>query len=270
VTLCIAAICKENDKSTIVLCSDHKIGTFAAQAEIGFKFSWATRNWPTLISGDVARTDELMATFQQTLGELKDTDGLDEQNIFDMMKKCGHAFREKLVDELVRKKLSVSYEYLRNNRAKFPPATVYETFTQIGQIDSEAEVIVTGFIDEQAYLFVVERDCTVFSRKQFAAIGTGAQIADPALFQRKQRQMESLPITIYNVYEAKKLGEIADGVGVRTTILIVSPPQEADGPIEMKSVSNLGMEYLEQKRLEFGHKTLTGIDFKAEFMTIPE
>jgi hypothetical protein len=179
-----------------VLCSDHKVGSWAAQAEIGFKFSWAARNWPALVAGDLARTDELIATCQKTLREFTNEQELNDNNVFDAMKMCGHIFREKLVDELVRKKLSISYEYLRQNKGKFPAATVYETFTEIGQIDSEAEIIVTGFIQGKAYLFVIERDCLVHNRQQFAAIGTGAQIAEPALFQRKQRSIESLGIPL--------------------------------------------------------------------------
>jgi hypothetical protein len=266
-TLCIAAVCRsEDDKPVIVLCSDHKIGNWAAQAEIGFKFSWATRNWPSLIAGDVARTDELVATFQKNLRELRSVEELDKFNVFDAMKTCGYVFREKLVDELVRKKLSVSYEYLRQNKSKFPSATVYETYTQIGQIDSEAEMIAAGFIEGRAYLFVVERDCTVHNRKQFAAIGTGAQIAEPALFQRKQSDFHSIPLTIYNVYEAKKLGEIADGVGRKTSMLISSPRDNPGEDIDIKRVNDEGMAYLEQKYAEFGHKVVAGVEFKQEFM----
>jgi|SRR5882762_409560 len=265
-TLCIAAVCRhEKGGPAIVLCSDHKIGTYAAQAEIGFKFSWATRNWPTLIAGDVARTDELIATCQQTLGEFQAAKELDRNNVFDAMKACGYAFREKLADELVRKKLSVSYEYLRQNKGKFPSATVYETYTQIGQIDSEAEIIVAGFIEETAYLFVVQRDCTVYNRQLFAAIGTGATIAEPALFQRKQRRVESIDVTLCNVYEAKRLGEIADGVGERTTILVITPPSDPSEAIGMKKVNVEGMKYLDEVYKQFGQKPLSNIDFKPEF-----
>jgi hypothetical protein len=265
-TLCIAAVCRdEKNGPAIVLCSDHKIGSWAAQAEIGFKFSWATANWPTLIAGDLSRTEELIATFQQELNKFRSVEELNGHNVFDAMKSCGNTFREKLVEELVRKKLSVSYEYLRQNRGKFPPATVYETYTQIGSIDSEAEIIATGFIENKAYLIVVERDCTVSNRQHFASIGTGAQIAEPALFQRKQRHVESIPITIYNVYEAKRLGEIADGVGKKTTILIATPSQDPND-IDLKNVNTLGMEYLAEKYSEFGHKTLADMEFKPEFM----
>ena len=60
------------------------------------------------------------------------------------MKTAGNMFREKLADEIVQRNLSVSYEHLKKNKSKFPQARVLETYNQIGHIDSEAELIVTG------------------------------------------------------------------------------------------------------------------------------
>jgi len=265
VTLCIAAACCETtrDKPRIVLCADHKVGTWAAQAEIGFKFSWVTRNWPALVAGDLARTEELTATFATAL----DGKTLNRYNVFDHMKAAGHAFREKLADELVRQKLSVSYEYLRQNRGKFPSATVYEIYTQISNIDSGAELIAAGFLNNRPALFVVEKDCSVSHRQHFAAIGTGAYIAEPALYQRRQSKTKSLSDTLYHVYEAKRLGEIAEAVGKMTSIAVISPPAKEGEAIDDKWVGESGFDFLGEKYRELGPKPVPDMDFLDEYFT---
>lgn len=256
-TLCIAAATRTGDgKPCIVLCADHMVGTWAAQAEIGFKYSWARNNWPALIAGDVSRTAELIAVCQSVLGAQE----LQESNVFDVMKSVGHAFKAKLADDLVRAKLSVSYEYLRQNRSKFPAATVYEIYTEISRIDSEAELIVAGFIKGHSYIFVFGRDCTVSLREHFAAIGTGAFVAEPSLFQRKQNAFVSLGNTLYNVYEAKRLGEIAEGVGKRTTLSMIMPSQKPGGALTSDLVLQKGKEFLEAKYTELSFKTSSDIE----------
>jgi hypothetical protein len=266
VTLCIAAVCKNvgDEVPQFVFCADHKVGTFAAQAEIGFKFKWATKNWPALVAGDLSRAEELISTFAQHLSSVE----LTPTNVFDEMKSAGDVFREKLADELVRKKLSVSYEYLRLNRGKFPPAMVYEVYSQIAQLDSEAEMITAGFLGGNVFIFVVNRDCTVSYREHFAAIGTGAVIAEPALFQRKQQKNNFIQETIYQVYEAKKMGEIADAVGVRTSIIVFSPPNEGgEGALELRRVTKEGSAFLDSKYKELGLKPVLNIEFEDKFLS---
>jgi hypothetical protein len=256
-TLCIAAVCAEGEETRLVLCSDHKIGTWAAQAEIGFKFSWIARNWPALVSGDLSMTAELVATLMGTL----DSSSFTRYNVFDLIKAGANAFREKLADNIVRTKLSVSYDYLRQNRSKFPSQTVYEVYSQIAQIDSGAELIAAGFIKDRAYIFVIEKDCSVSYREHFAAIGTGAYIAEPALFQRKQRSVEDLEDTIYRVYEAKKLGQIAEGVGEQTTIAIISasPTPDHTEPIGVRWVTSDGFKFLDAKYKEYGLRAISNV-----------
>jgi hypothetical protein len=181
------------------------------------------------------------------------------------MKAAGYAFREKLADELVRKKLSVSYQYLRENKGKFPSATIYETYTEIAQIDSEAELITAGFLAGKPYIFVVGRDCSVSYRQHFAAIGTGAYIAEPALFQRKQNRMDDVPTSIYQTYEAQKLGQIADAVGEKTSMVIISPAEKVADPIGSRWINQKGFEFLEKKYKELGLKSAFGMTFEEEF-----
>jgi hypothetical protein len=238
----------------IVLCADMKVGTWAAKAEIGFKLRWGRANWPAMISGEMSRAIDLVKTFSAHLNSVE----LNSWNVIDAMRTAGNIFREKLADEIVRRNLSVSYDYLIKNKSKFPAAKVLETYTQIGQIDSEAELIVTGFVEGEPYIFVVERDCTVTQRENFACVGTGAYIAEPALYQRRQNRSATLARTLYHAYEAKKLGEIAEGVGEMTVMFAIAPPKNIE--IRYLALARDQMKFLEEKYNEFGLKST--LDFK--------
>jgi hypothetical protein len=260
-TLCLAAACINEGTQMIVLASDMKIGTWAASAEIGFKMKWARVNWPALVAGEMSRATELVRTFN---GHLNGID-LDSHNVFDAMKQAGSIFREKLADEITRKNLSVSLEYLRKNKSKFPAAKVLQTYTQISEIDSGAELIVCGFTGTNHQIFVVEKDCTVTHRDNFACIGTGAYIAEPALFQRRQNLGMPLVRTLYQVYEAKRLGEIAEGVGQYTVMLAIAPLRENGTEIRFLPVGKGILEVLEQKYEEYGLKSTEGFKWPDGF-----
>jgi hypothetical protein len=257
-TLCIAAACRHKEENRIVLCSDMKIGTWAAKAEIGFKVRWARANWPALISGDMSKAARLVKTFSTHLNGVE----LNSDNVFDAMQNAANIFREKLADDIVRRNFGISSEYLRKNKGKFPASKVVETYAQISEIDSGVEMIVVGFIGPDAYIFIVERDCTVEHRTNFAAIGTGAYIAEPALYQRGQHWGTPLPKTLYHAYEAKRLGQIAEGVGSFTVLMAIAPPK--NGEIRYLMVSENTKQFLEEKYKEYGLKPTDDLDWEAE------
>lgn len=247
-TLCIASGCRRDKENLIVLCADLKAGSWGARAEIGFKFRWEALNWPLLISGDMSRAAEIAKTFGAVLNGTK----LNYINVLDAMKEAANIYREKLADEIVRRHLSVPYEYLKKNKSEFPESRVLETYTQISQMDSGAELIIAGFIDSEPFIFIMERDCAVSVRDNFACVGTGAYIAEPALYQRAQNRSLSLSRSLYHVYEAKRLGEIADGVGKYTVMMVISP--QANGNLRYWDVPEDVMNVLKDKYLEYGLK----------------
>jgi len=225
VTVCIAAACKEDKESRIVICADKKIGTWMAGAEVGFKFSWATRNWPALIAGEVRRATELLATYEGYLSTVT----LDRNNVFDEIKKPVLIQKVKLADEYVKGKFGFSYDHLRTHGKKELPASLlYETFSAIKELELGCQLLIVGFLDHGGYrneqfMFVIERDFSVTHHSLFAAIGTGGIVAESALYQRKQFSHRELWDTLYNVYEAKSLSQISEGVGSGTDMAVLSP-----------------------------------------------
>lgn len=224
-TVCIAATCKEGKEPRIVVCADKKIGTWLAGAEVGFKFSWATHNWPVLFAGELRRAQELIATCDSYLTAVN----LNRNNVFDEIKKPVLMQKEKLADEYVRGKFGFSYEHLRTHGKKELPASLlYETFSAVKELELSCELLIVGCLDHGAVrneplIFVVGRDFSVAHHSLFAAIGTGGVVAESALYQRKQSSQRELSRTLYNVYEAKSLSEISEGVGPSTDMAVLYP-----------------------------------------------
>jgi hypothetical protein len=82
----------------------------------------------------------------------------------------------------------------------------------------------------------------------FAAIGSGATIAESVLFQRKQYWQNSVEQTLYNVYEAATLavGAKAPGVGNEFAISVIEPLANGDTRMRIPKV-----EYFELLQEQF-------------------
>jgi hypothetical protein len=259
VTVCIAATCKENKEPRIIICADKKIGTWVAGAEVGFKFSWATRNWPALIAGELRRAEELLATCSSYLS----TVSLNWKNIFDEIKKPVLMQKEKLADEYVRGKFGFSYDHLRTHgKRELPASLLYETFSAIKDLELGCQLLIVGFLDHGAHknethIFVVERDFSVAHHSPFAAIGTGGIVAEAALYQRKQLSHRKLGDTLYNVFEAKSLSEISEGVGPSTDMAVLSPAPNPTASIDSRFVNQVGFQALKQMYEQYSLKEVT-------------
>src|SRR5437867_3990552 len=87
----------------------------------------------------------------------------------------------------------------------------------------------------------------------FAAIGTGAILAEAALFHRAEPKHTDLQSVIYRVYEAKRLGEKALGVGPETLLMI---SRRESGTMMVQVVRAAGLKELEKMYKRFGPRPL--------------
>ena len=72
-------------------------------------------------------------------------------------------------------------------------------------------------------LFQINRYGDVEKADHFAAIGSGAVIAESVLYQREQKLSNELNETLYNVYEAFRLASKAPGVSGEPHIWVYEP-----------------------------------------------
>ena len=115
----------------------------------------------------------------------------------------------------------MSYDdFLLNGKSQLAEDLHRQISYEIAQQAIEAELILIGYA-QLGWLIFEFANSEVEQRRDFSAIGSGRWIAEATLFQREQQNMRSLAETVYAVYEAKRLGQIAPGVGSETTIMVL-------------------------------------------------
>jgi hypothetical protein len=237
-TICIAAVCQqdtENDEQRIVLCHDWNSETEGGGSETCDKMRELPKGWVALMADTMSRAEELAAQYEAHLRKLSVVS--DDRALFEEMKKPAHKQKEVLVDDYIKQTMGVSYADLVSPCKKFPDAIVEQRLNEVAEIRLRASLILAGFAETQQgdeegkennpYLFVVEDSGThedvVRVEENFAAIGSGAYVAIPALHQREHEDNKSLMETIYSVLEAKRLSQVAPGVGVSTSLSVMYP-----------------------------------------------
>ncbi len=237
-TVCIGAICQQdkgNDERRIVVCSDWKSETQWGGSETEDKFRYLSKGWVALMADQLNRAEELVARYEVHLRGLSSVN--DDLELFEEMKKPAHRQKEALANDYLRQTLGVPLLELVSPDKNFPESIVNKRLEEVANIQLHASLILAGFFETRQgddenkeklpYLFVVEdsqnHEDVVRPEDNFAAIGSGAYVAIPTLHQREQDDSKSLMETIYNIYEAKGLSQIAPGGGAATSMDVLYP-----------------------------------------------
>jgi len=263
VTLCIAALCEHKGHEAIVYCSDRKITEGSASSEVGDKMNWFIPKWPVVLAGTVFRARELIDTFRTELDRARIT----RKTIFDVFKRIPRVHRRKLLDEESHKQSGLSsYKNFRRNKNQFPD---YQTrLSAIHNVDLECNLILGGFMKDEAQVFAVYADTTVVYVEDFAAIGSGAELATAMLHKRMHSGKDSLKDTLYHVYEAKKFAEMDAFVGKRTYIDIIEPRGSARPvqKVKIRSVTKKGLNYLKERHQQFSLQDIARLKLKKRYI----
>lgn len=220
-TLCIAAVARDVDHGPcIVSCFDKRGETDITSSQTEMKFRYLGGHWFALFAGDIFQANELLDLYK---AHLKDKH-FSKNELVDELRKPADLLREKLVDRLVRSKFSLSYREFLTLGSQFPRDIYRDTCHEISELTLDCELIIFGFVEKGAVLFVVSDDCSVGTDDWlgFAAIGSGAHLAEDWLHFREQQKLMLLQRTMYHLYEAKKFGDRAPGVGEQTELVVVS------------------------------------------------
>lgn len=237
-TVCIAAICrqdKDNDEARIVMGYDWKSESELGGSETADKLRQLPKGWVALMADSLSRCEELVAQYETHLRTLGSVD--DDRQLFEEMKKPAHKQKETLANDYLKQMLGVGYADLVSPDKNYPEEIVTKRLDEVAKIRLRAALLLSGFIGTQQsdnrereinpYLFVVDdqsdHEDVVRVEENFAAIGSGAYVAIPALHQREHDAEKSLLETIYSVYEAKRLSQVVPGVGEATEIDILYP-----------------------------------------------
>lgn len=254
-TLCVAAACIENRRPRIVIATDWRAETSVASADTQDKLYWIDDNIPVLIAGTVSRAIELKDTYRQFLEERKkkeDAKPVDERtpitssNLIDVFKTPLVIFKNKLANEHIGLKYGMTYKAFLSavSRKEIPLTLAVEELNNIAKLDFDCCLILMMFIKKDTYILKVHSDGSLESCENFAAIGSGEDIASSVLFQREQEADDSKSRTIYCVYEAMRLGSIAPGVGEFFTLDVLYPQGEKAKTVYGEWLNKKGQKFM--------------------------
>jgi hypothetical protein len=262
-TLCIAAACEHEGKPAVVLCSDWHGETEVAGAETTDKFRWVKDGWPSLIAGNVSKADELVESYERHL----EKKNLTRLNVIQELKTPLHQRKAELADEYVQRLLGISYrEFLQNGKDQLPSEFFQQTLSAITGLGLECELIIAGCVqddddDPLTEIFRTDAWGNISREQNFSAIGSGAHVASAALFQREHDSSVKLMNALYNVFEAKRLGEISPGVGLSTTIDVLL----SDGTV--RAISDECFDALDKLFRRYGPRRISkDFEFQSEFL----
>ncbi len=140
------------------------------------------------------------------------------------------AMKHRFADAYVGARLGLSYtEFQSTGRQGFPDDLYRQIAWDVSSHRLDVELIVAGFLpgrhqDREPVIVKLSGE-EVNICDTFAAIGSGALLANASLMQRDYSSIATIEYATYLAYEAKRLGERAPGVGRETSIMVM-----VDGP----------------------------------------
>ncbi len=255
VTLCIAAACQSKGKPRIVVSSDWRVENPSFSAEIQDKLYWVQDEWAVLIAGTVSSAIELVNTYARYFTAFKGKNiELTNTNIVDHVRRPLILQKNKVANAYVGKLLGITYkEFLATGKERLPEKKFADIVSNIEDLELDCQLILCTFLDGEAQIFKVDGDCSIEVCEQFAAIGSGCDIAESVLFQREHEGDLPIGHALYAVYEAARLGSKAPGVGNQHALSVLLPPKRG-GEIAYCRVSEKGFKFLDRKFRQYGPK----------------
>ena len=244
-TLCIAAICSSRKgNSRIIVSSDWltELGSLAA-VEVQNKLYWLFKGaWCVLIAGTVPSALSLLKTIRGSINPKKLTRG----NIEDKLSKAVFKHRSKLVKKYVKSRHDVSFKYFLTHKADFDKGQWTETQSGIKDLQLDCSLLVCTFIKRTPLILQVNEDCSVTQEENFAAIGSGSDVAHAILCYRQQGDHLSVEQAVYNVFEGTKFARKAKvpGVGKLHAFSILYPGRK-QWRLRPRGIAQLG-EYFKK------------------------
>lgn len=218
-TVCIAAICRDNDEEKIVLCSDKRMSSGLGSSEAGRKELSLRHGWRCLVSGD---EDHFLALVRLYDIHFADKDRLTYANLDEAMKAPLYQRKKAIAEEYIRKRFAISHEeFVKFGKERLPADLFHEANQVINHTDLRASLIVAGFLGPSPEIYYTDEHCGAHPVMNFATIGEGSHLAHSVLLRREQIGWNSLSSTLYNVYEAKRYAESIGSVGPGTNITVM-------------------------------------------------
>lgn len=250
-TICIAAIAKENDKEYVVFSTDHMVTTNMGQFEHSIlKYSCLNKNTVAMLAGQALLFDDLIKVGEDCLNY-----ELIKSKIFENFKKK----RKEVIENEIFNVFGINQDFFKESLQKTIPNPYINTILQkVAEFKLNTQIILIGYIDSVAQITHVEENSVVeFRSMNFHCIGSGSiQAANTLLFQ-KHSKTNPLKPTIYSVYKAKKNAEVIAGVGKETELLVLN--EEGVKKLSTEDMGILDKIYKEELGYGRNHNELNNI-----------
>jgi hypothetical protein len=219
-TVCIAG--KSALGSEIVTVSDLKVTKgFYSSDFVTLKSERIHPSWLCLISGKISGRRPFIRRLQTILEDDK------TYSAEDVAKNCTELYIEKqkqLAYEKVLSKYDLTFDSFLKSRQHLGDTIFERLWGEISRVQVGFDMIVAGFESRASRIFIVSNPTeenpsfiTYCDDESFAAIGTGAYVAESLLFSFRHRfGVPDLNQTIYELLAAKFEAESASDVGDAT------------------------------------------------------
>ena len=165
--------------------------------------------------------------------------------------------RKRLADTYLSYRLGITLdEFQAKGPTWFSDEEYKRRLAVIEENKLKVDLIIAGFIGKTPILVRLQDD-QLTEETNFSLLGTGAYTAEPALHARQQTNQTEMAKTIYNVYEAKKVGERSPHVGEQARMFLIRPSVAGAKKFDAAYVSIVGEEFLAKLFAEYGPKEMT-------------
>jgi hypothetical protein len=280
-TICIAAstqvtmLNKEtawvNANPAIVMCTDLQGSSDSSSAETLIKTEPLPYGFAALLSGPSSDSRELVEVIRSVLEETPLSEDRPYKNLR-LLRRAVAKYRRQCSEAHNGAALGISYRDFRTNGKEQLPEDLYSALSwEIRNYRSGVEVLLVGFLKAEVKIPGIEpgfmhmpviykiSEDRVWVCDHFGVIGSGTTIGESSLYHREHTTVNSLDRTLYNVYEAKRLGEKAPGVGRKTILSILRPPAD-DGVLPWEIIRQGGIDLLESQFQRYGPQPVKDLE----------
>ena len=224
-TICIAARCA--DGKAIVVASDRMLSAPFLTVEFDHQDAKIDQIGPTcvaLTSGDALCVQDVLVSGVGAATQLQNPS---ISMLADQVKEQFREIRKQRINDFVLGTRGIDFDsfYQGGMISRFPQDLAMLIDREVQTYGLGITILIAGVDDSGAHIYCVANPGSIqcFDRVGYHAIGTGERHAVLNLVSLAQHQSTSLEETIFNVFCAKKVAELAPGVGQATTMKIVLP-----------------------------------------------
>ena len=223
-TICISASC--NSGKSIVVASDRMLSVPSLTVEFDHqdtKIYQISGNCVALSSGDALCVQDILIG---GIGAASQLQNPPIKTLAEQVKLQFCQVRKQRVNDLILGPRGIDFDgfYQGGMISRFPQDLSMLIDNQVQRYELRTEILLSGVDDSGAHIYCIGDPGTMacFDRLGYHAIGSGYRHAVLKLVAFGQHPSMTVKETIFNVFCAKRVAELAQGVGRSTSMMIVS------------------------------------------------